>query len=110
MTIEQFAIKVLSRIGVYSRSTLDAADLENVNDAYQAVYYTLADDGLVTWAITDDIPIRFTLPLTLLVAAEIGPFYNIPEIDPRLKQLAVNSIRRQLASGQDPEPVTAEYF
>ena len=110
MTIEQFAVKVLSKLGVYDRSSLDPADLENVNDAYQGVYLTLADDGLVTWAITDDIPVRVSLPLINLVASEIAPFYHMPMMDMKERQMQINIIRRQLASGQDTEPVTAEYF
>lgn len=110
MTREQFAIKVLSMLGVYNRSTLDAADLENVNDAYEGIYYTLADDGLVTWAITDDVPIKYSLPLIELVSNEIAPFYLSPKKDDDWKQRKINQIRHQLASGQDPEPVTAEYF
>lgn len=110
MTIEQFATKVLSKLGVYSRSTLDAADLENVTDAYNAIYLTLADDGLISWAITDDIPNRFSLPLISLVANEIAPFYNMPEQPPQMRQIWINTIRRQMASGQNNTPVEAVYF
>lgn len=110
MTREQFAIKVLSKLGIYDRSTLDAADLENITDAYNAVYLVLADDGLVSWAITDDVPDRFSLSLITLVAAEVASFYNIQSPDPRTSLAAVNMIRRQMASGQNTEPVTAEYF
>lgn len=114
MTIEQLAIKVLSKLGVYDRSTLDAADLLNVSDAYQAVYATLLDDGLVTWALADtDIPVRFSLPLTTLIAAEIADFYHAtPPAEgwDRAKLSATNTIRRQLASGQETDVSTAEYY
>lgn len=110
MTIEQFAVKVLSKLGIYGRSALEPEDLENVTDAYNAVYLVLADDGLVSWSATDDIPDRFSLSLITLVAAEIASFYNIPSPDPRIPMMATNAIRRQMASGQDTEPVTAEYF
>ena len=115
MTIEQLAIKVLSKLGVWQRSTLQPEDLENVTDAYKGVWYTLNDDGLVTWALmtgdeVTDIPDRFQLPMTSLIAAEIGPFYNSPETDPRLKQILTNAIRRQLAPEQPTDTVIAEYY
>jgi hypothetical protein len=114
MTIEQLAIKVLSKIGKYEQGSLAAADFQNVQDAYASLYLTLADDGLVTWAFADtDIPNRFILPLTTLLAAEIADFYHSPapaEGWYKTKIIATNQIRHQLSSGQDPEPVTAEYF
>lgn len=115
MTIEQLAAKVLSKLGVHqSGNPIEAADLLNVSDAYTGVYHTLSDDALVTWALTDtDIPGRFQLPLTTLIAAEIADFYHVPapmEGWQRTRLLAINTIRRQLASGQDAEHVTAEYF
>lgn len=114
MTIEQLAVKVLSKLGVYDRSSLSAEDLLNVADAYEGVYATLLDDGLVTWALADeDIPVRFSLPLTVLISAEIADFYHVPppqEGWKNAKLLATNTIRRQLASGQPTETVEAEFF
>ena len=111
MTIEQLAVKVMSKLGVYDGSPLQAKDLQNATDAYQGVWYILNDDGLVTWALTaEDIPDRFQIPLTTLVASVIAPFYNLPEFDPRITQSAVNTIRRQLASGQPTETVEGEYY
>ena len=113
MTIEQLAVKVLSRLRVYD-PPLGAQGLLNVSDAYNGVWHALNDDGLTTWAITDtDIPDRFQLPLTALIAAAIADFYNVaPPAEgwERTKLIATNTIRRQLATGQDPEPVSAEYY
>lgn len=115
MTIEQLAAKVLSKLGVYQAGNpVSPEDLQNVSDAYTGVYHTLSDDALVTWALADtDIPDRFQLPLTNLVAAEIADFYHIaspPEGWQRVKLFATNAIRKQLATGQDTVPVVAEYF
>lgn len=113
MTIEQLAIKVLSKMGVGNRGTPEPEDLENVSDAYLAVYYTLLDDALVTWAETDEIPIRLSLPVISLVMAELADVYQFPEPPIgwlQYKRNATNQIRRQLASGQPTETVSAEYF
>lgn len=115
MTIEQLAVKVLSKLGSYSRETLDPVDLENVTDAYNSVYSILADDGLVTWAQSDteNIPDRFLSSLKMLITAELADDYQFPEPAVgwmKAKQQAVNVIRRQLASGQPTEPVCAEYM
>jgi hypothetical protein len=111
MTIEQLAVKVMSKLGIYDGSPLEPKDLQNATDAYNGVWYALNDDGLVTWDISaEDIPDRFQLPLTSLIAAELAPFYYQNDVPPQVKQAYVNMIRRQLASGQDVETVQAEYF
>jgi hypothetical protein len=114
MTIEQMAIKVLSKLGNWDKSQpVSAEDLEAVNDAYLSVYAILFDDGLVTWANTEDIPDRFLSPLKLLITAELADDYQFPEPAagwPRTKLEATNIIRRQLASGQPTEPVKAVYY
>lgn len=113
VTIEKLAKMTLSKLGVWQRDELDPEDLENVSDAYACVYERLKDDALVTWATADDIPNRFSLPIATLVAAEIASYYNVsPPAEgwEKTKLLATNTIRRQLATGQDPEPVEAEYF
>ena len=114
MTLEQLAVKVLSKLGVYDRSSLAAEDQVNVTGAYAGVYAQLLDDGLVTWALDNlDIPDRFSLSLTTLIAAEIGDFYNArPPAEgwEKAKQNATNTIRRQLATGQATETVKVEYY
>ncbi len=115
MTIEEFAVKVLMKMRVHdSGSQVDPVDLQNVSDAYDAVYQTLLDEGLVTWAATDDIPIRFSLPLIDLVAGQIKPFYggqlNTAELLPIIEQPAAKTLRRQLTAPYVPEPTEAEYF
>jgi len=51
MVIGKLAEKVMQKLGVFDRSSgIAAEDLENVADAYKAVYYVLSDDGLVSWA------------------------------------------------------------
>lgn len=117
MVLAKLAEKVLAKLGVLDRGTIDPVDLENVTDAYKSVYAVLADDGLVTWALSDsleaDIPDRVILSLTTLIAAEVAGFYGVSapaEGWDRAKLTATNAIRRQLASGQSPEVVEAEYF
>lgn len=115
MTIEELAIKVLSKLGNYNQgNSVSPEDQQNVSDAYSAVYAVLLDDGLVTWALADiDIPIRFLSSLKILIAAELCDEYQFPEPAIgwlRAKQNAVNVIRRQLASGQPTETVKAVYY
>lgn len=102
LTIEQFAIKVLMKLGVYEPgNSLNAVDLQNVSDAYNAVYQTLLDEGLVNWTSSDDIPVRFSLPLIDLVMSQIKQFYNgtITPVDlmPIVDQPGVRAIRRHLS-------------
>lgn len=114
MTIEQLAIKVLSKLGSYDRGNLNADDLQNVSDAYTSVYNILLDDGLVIWALADiDIPDRFLSSLKILIAAELADEYQFPEPAigwTRAKQQATAVIRRQLATGQPTEVVESVYF
>jgi hypothetical protein len=117
MVLAKLAEKVLAKLGVLDRSGIDPADQENVLDAYKSVYAVLADDGLVTWALSDSlestIPDRFVLSLTTLISAEIASFYGVgapAEGWDRAKLNATNTIRRQLASAQPPETVDAEYY
>lgn len=115
LTREQFAVKVLMKLTVYDAgSQLEPADLRNVKDAYDAIYQTLLDEGLVTWKATDNIPIRFSLPLIDLVASQIKLYYGIPQTPfdtmPILDQPPVKTIRRQLASPYVPDVTATEYF
>lgn len=116
MVIAKLAEKVLAKVGKYD-GELDAADLQNIVDAYASVYLVLADDGLVTWTYSasdeSDIPDRFALSLIDLALAEVAAFYAFPEPSigwERFKLNATNKIRRQLASGQPTDTVKAEYF
>lgn len=111
LTIEQIASKVLQKL--VRQRDVGAEDLENVTDAYNCIYQQLADDGLVTWSATDDIPDRFTLPIIEILCSELASSYGVPEpsITWKMSKLsAINTIRRQLATGQDAESVCAEYM
>jgi hypothetical protein len=117
MVIAKLAEKVLSKVGVYDRNATDPADLQNIVDAYAAVYLVLKDDGLVTWAYSAsdeaDIPDRFSLSLIDLIKAEVADFYAFTEPAigwDRFRLNATNKIRRQLANSQPTETVQAEYF
>lgn len=117
MVIAKIAEKALAKVGVLDRSGIDPEDLANVAEAYASVYQVLADDGLVTWAYSAseeaDIPDRFALSIIDLIRAEIADMYASPvpsEGWTRYRLEATNRIRRQLASGQPTETVTAEYF
>lgn len=118
MVIGKLAEKVMQKLGIFDRNNgVAAEDLENVADAYKAVYYVLSDDGLVSWAYSAsdeaDIPDRFSLSLINLIAAEIADFYSVsPPAEGWLatKEMATRQIRKQLASGQPTETVTAEYY
>lgn len=116
MVIAKLAEKVMGKLGKFD-GVLDPADLANVVDAYASLYLVLADDGLVTWAFSAsteaDIPDRFALALANLLKAELADVYGGPEPAvgwERYKLNAKNDIRRQLASGQPAETVTAEYY
>jgi hypothetical protein len=116
MVIAKLAEKVMQKVGKFD-GEMDPADLVNVVDAYASLYLVLADDGLVTWAFSAsdeaDIPDRFALPLADLLKAELADVYSVPEPAigwDRYKLNAKNGIRRQLASGQPTETVTAEYY
>lgn len=119
LTREQFAIKVLSTLAAYDRSTPDAEDTQNVLDAYDAVYQELKDDGLVTWTQNGEeeaIPIRFVNPLVALVASTPVLLGSYPQPAARMQALvlagsaAKNQIRRQFASAQGTETTVMEYF
>lgn len=118
ITREQLAIKVLSVLGVYERSGLDAEDQQNVLDAYDAVYQELKDDGLVTWAQGDGeaIPVRFMNSIIAIVAATDVLLGSYPQDSLSTQRIMAGSvaaqrrIRRQLASAQDTETTTVEYF
>lgn len=115
LTIEQFAIKVLMKLGVYEPgNSLNAVDLQNVSDAYDAVYQTLLDEGLVNWTSASDIPVRFSLPLIDLVMSQIKQFYNgtITQVDlmPIADQPGTLAIRRQLATPYVQEETDIEAF
>lgn len=115
LTIEQFAIKVMSKLGVYEPGNiLNAVDLQNVSDAYDAVYQTLLDEGLVNWTSTSDIPVRFSLPLIDLVMSQIKPFYsgtmNPIDLMPIVNQPGTLAIRRQLTVPYVQEETDIEAF
>lgn len=118
ITREQLAIKVLSNLKVYDRSGLDAEDQQNVLDAYDAVYQELKDDGLVTWAQGEGetIPVRFMNSIIAIVSAAdvlLGTYAQEMADVQRImtgKVAAERRIRRQLASAQDTEITTVEYF
>jgi hypothetical protein len=118
ITRESFAIKVLTVLGVYDRSGIEADDQQNVLDAYDAVYQELKDDGLVTWSQGDGelIPVRFMNSLVAIVAATDVLMGAYPQQQNRAQAIALGAamgqrrIRKQLASAQDTETTTVEYF
>jgi hypothetical protein len=118
ITRESFAVKVLTVLGVYDRSGIEADDQQNVLDAYDAVYQELKDDGLVTWSQGDGelIPVRFMNSLVAIVAATDVLIGAYPQQPNRAQAIALGAamgqrrIRKQLASAQDTETTTVEYF
>jgi len=119
MTRSQFAQKVMARLGIWDKGSLGPDDQTTILDAYDSIYLILKDDGLVTWAqpatIEDeDIPERFQLNLSAIVAAEIAGDFNLDEktIGRLFAQAVLAKKRhvRQLQSGQDTDPTEAEYF
>jgi hypothetical protein len=118
ITRESFAVKVLTVLGVYDRSSIEADDQQNVLDAYDAVYQELKDDGLVTWSQGDGelIPVRFMNSLVAIVAATDVLLGAYPQQPNRAQDIALGAvmgqrrIRKQLASAQDTETTTVEYF
>jgi hypothetical protein len=118
VTRESFAVKVLTVLGVYDRSGIEADDQQNVLDAYDAVYQELKDDGLVTWSQGDGelIPVRFMNSLVAIVAATDVLMGAYPQQPNRAQAIALGAaigqrrIRKQLASAQDTETTTVEYF
>jgi hypothetical protein len=118
ITRESFAVKVLTVLGVYDRSGIEADDQQNVLDAYDAVYQELKDDGLVTWSQGEGelIPVRFMNSLVAIVAATDVLLGAYPQPVARAQAIALGAsmgqrrIRKQLASAQDTETTTVEYF
>jgi hypothetical protein len=118
ITRESFAVKVLTVLGVYDRSGIEADDQQNVLDAYDAVYQELKDDGLVTWSQGEGelIPVRFMNSLVAIVAATDVLLGAYPQQPNRAQAIALGAvmgqrrIRKQLASAQDTETTTVEYF
>jgi hypothetical protein len=118
ITRESFAVKVLTVLGVYDRSSIEADDQQNVLDAYDAVYQELKDDGLVTWSQGDGelIPVRFMNSLVAIVAATDVLLGAYPQQPNRAQAIALGAamgqrrIRKQLASAQDTETTTVDYF
>ena len=110
-----FAKRVLGKIGVCDALVSpEIQEIQIVQDAYDGIYQTLKDDGLVSWSADDSIPVRFVLPLIDLVAAQVKPIYGksltIMENLPILEQPAVKTIRRQMAAPYVPEETQSEYF
>jgi hypothetical protein len=118
ITRESFAVKVLTVLGVYDRSGIEADDQQNVLDAYDAVYQELKDDGLVTWSQGEGelIPVRFMNSLVAIVAATDVLLGAYPQQPNRAQAIALGAamgqrrIRKQLAAAQDTETTTVEYF
>jgi hypothetical protein len=99
MTKEKFAEKVLQKLRVWDRGTMDPVDFGNVIDAYAGVYAFLEDEGLAACA---------------LVAAEIADVYAAPEPTgigwTQAKAVALQQIRRQLTTRQTADVVAPEFF
>jgi hypothetical protein len=114
MTKEKFAEKVLQKLRVWDRGTMDPVDFGNVIDAYAGVYAFLEDEGLAAWALeSEEVPERFPSLITL-VAAEIADVYASPEPTgigwTQAKAVALQQIRRQLTTRQTADVVAPEFF
>lgn len=119
ITREQFAVKVLSVLGVYDKDAVDPEDQQNALDAYDAIYQELKDDGLVTWTQGGEgevVPIRFLNSLISLTVATESLLGSYPQDGAATQRIMLGAIaankriRRQLASAQPTETVTVEYF
>lgn len=120
MTRQEFARKVLSRLGLNDpNSEMPEHQQEEILSAYDSLYLSLKDDGMVTWSQPDpiedeNIPERFVLSLAVMVAAEVADSFNISEgTTLRLINQSVAAKRRiaqQLSTGQDTDTTEADYF
>lgn len=96
-------------------------DDQLVAEKYAALFDMLLAEGLVAWALDEDVPAYADQPLTMMLAAAIAPAFGIE--GQRLADLRVGGsvglpqpsiaeriLRRQLASNYVSHPVATEYF
>jgi hypothetical protein len=101
--------------------TANADDVALLATKYANLYDMLLTEGLVAWALTEDIPAYAVEPVCMMLAALSAKDFGIPEGEYGLMQaegglslerpsLAERTLRRQLAKNYIYTPVQADYF
>lgn len=122
MTLSDFYTHTLRRMRVLAvAQTANADDVALLATKYANLYDMLLTEGLVAWALTEDIPAYAVEPVCMMLAALSAKDFGIPEGEYGLMQaegglslerpsLAERTLRRQLAKNYIYTPVQADYF
>lgn len=96
-------------------------DDQLVTEKYRALHDVLMTEGLVAWAVDEEVPEYADIPLTMMLAAIIAPAFGVSGqrlADLRIagsvglpqQSIAERMLRRQLAKSYVSAPVKTVYF
>lgn len=91
-----------------------AADVQTVAQKHEALHDLLIEENLVSWVISEDVPKFAEAPMTMMLAAMIGPSFGITAqklADLRMGYAAGESMMRKLmAKKYVSQTAQTEYF
>jgi hypothetical protein len=113
-TVADIREKTAKKLYILSTGqTLQSEITEDLEAAYDEVYYMLDAQGLTTWDVADDIPEEMVWPVVALMAFQRANEYSIPNDHYQRittdAAMAVPKIREMLASDAYDTP-QADYF
>jgi len=82
MTLADFYENVLRKLKVVpTNGAALSGDLARVESVYPQLHAMLLSEGLVEWGVAEDIPEKYVIPLTAIVAYQVADEFSIPQED-----------------------------
>ena len=80
MTLADFYTSVLRKLKVVPpNGTALQEDRQRVEEIYPQVHAMLLSEGLVEWGVTEDIPEKYVIPVTTIVAYQLVDAFSVPQ-------------------------------
>lgn len=122
MTLNDFYTRTLRKLKVVPpNGAALAEDRQRVVDAYPQLHATLLSENMVRWALTEDIPEKYAIPMIQLMAYAVADDFSVPQedymklrADGELLQTPPSAgerqLRKLLANAYVSDPVESDYY
>jgi hypothetical protein len=122
MTPLEVKTAALREIGAVSfNETAPAEEYAAAGEKYELLHAMLLEQNLATWALTEDIPDKCSMPVVWMLAnlltstlgaseADVMKYQALGSLNASQLSLAERQLRRIVAADYVPQTATAEYF
>ena len=122
MTPTELKTAALREIGVLEKTeTAPAEEFAIAGEKYEALHAMLLEMNLANWAISEDIPDKYSIPVTWMLANLLTSIFSVPT-DRKQEMLSLGSlgspapslgerqVRALIARDYVRQPADIEYF